>query len=43
MVYDVTASAEQTWYASFCGDRDWRVDRVKGIDIEMVQDWFPLG
>lgn len=43
MVYVITPQAWSTWYASFKQAGDWRVDRVKGIQKEKVQQWFPLG
>jgi hypothetical protein len=43
MVYVVTPQLQSTWYASFTKTRGWRVNRVKGIAKERVQEWFPLG
>jgi hypothetical protein len=43
MVYILTENHELTWYASFKGEANWKVHRVKGIKKEMVQEWFPLG
>ncbi len=43
MVYSVMDEGEDAWYASLSGGRGWVVERVKGIDRETVQDWFPLG
>ena len=43
MVYRIIGSSECAWYASLTGERGWIVDRVKGIDRETVQGWFPLG
>jgi hypothetical protein len=43
MVYVVTSQVQSTWYASFTKAGGWRVDRVKGMAKERVQQWFPLG
>ncbi len=43
LVYCISESSESAWYASLGGERGWIVDRVKGIDRETVQEWFPLG
>lgn len=43
MVYVVLPELESTWYASFRQATSWHVERVKGIDKEEVQRWFPLG
>ena len=43
MVYRISDSTETAWYASLGGEHGWKVDRVKGIDRDTVQGWFPLG
>jgi len=42
MVYALTRYAQSIWYASFARRGGWRVDRVKGVRKEKVQEWFPL-
>ncbi len=42
MVY-VVGPAQSIWYSSFTESSGWRVDQVKGIAREAVQEWFPLG
>jgi hypothetical protein len=43
MVYVLTPQVQSTWYASFKESGGWRVDRVKGMPKEKLQEWFPLG
>jgi TPR repeat protein len=42
MVYGVTGGETSGWYASLQDNNGWKVNRVKGIDQEIVQNWFPL-
>lgn len=44
MSYAVEGDTAGSWFASFRRKEDlWRVHRVKGIDKDEVQVWFPLG
>ncbi len=42
--YAVEGDSAQSWFASFRKNGSiWRLHRVKGIDENYVQTWFPLG
>ncbi len=43
LVYTIVKDEENAWYASFKQDNGWKVNRVKGINKETVQQWFPIG
>lgn len=43
LVYSILNNEEGAWYASFKKDNGWKVNHVKGINKETVQQWFPLG
>lgn len=42
MVYQVNGQGVSGWFASFRQDSDWIVDRTKGVDKRVVENWFPI-
>ncbi len=40
MVYRVEDGRTEAWYASLSNNVGWKVDKVKGISKESVEDWF---
>jgi hypothetical protein len=42
MCYNVSNGVVESWYTSFRKHDKWEVHRVKGIEEEVIQHWFPL-
>jgi len=42
MVYLVKNDDVMAWYASMKNDNHWTIDKTKGINKKLVEEWFPF-